>query len=534
VACLLAIAAIAPVAAATFADQRFAPVASMSDTPALDVQTISMERVDDAYVGFILSFSAPFEPPGDGYRVAVSIGDPTAKRTRWTLAMVDGAPVGTVETGDGTQWDPVGETAAQLDPQAGWARIQAQPADVAPASALWVDAELPTPLGSIVSTSSYFAYDALAPTEPATGVVGTAWGWTRDAEGVRVDGAVRIPGQPPTATVTDGVLVLAAPDAPPSLLYGQPVTSAADYVRFASADAVPGDGGYLVVNRVDGEVQLFTVKDGTATEVVGAADRVVPAPGSTVTTDESAPPGTRTVAVDLAEVQRELDLPTDPASVALAVERGTGLANGWVVTASGVAATVASLQAASQAVTDAATPATTASDAVLVADDGNDASMAVLLVIAAVLAVAVIGGVVAAIVVGRERRKRHETLLSEGWYEPDAHPDETTEWTDALAAPADGDLGTNGDTPLSEVAPTDAVAEVQEVSNELVDADQPTEPDVPEKPAEPDESDEADEAEDATIDVADARASQDRALEALEAQFADLFQRADQLDAHRD
>ena len=118
---------------------------------------------------------------------------------------------------------------------------------------MWVDAELPTPLGSIVSTSSYFAYDAVAPPEPATDVVGTAWGWTRDAEGVRVDGAVRIPGQPPTATVTDGVLVLAAPDAPPSLLYGQPVTSAADYVRFASADAVPGDGGYLVVNRVDGE-----------------------------------------------------------------------------------------------------------------------------------------------------------------------------------------------------------------------------------------------------------------------------------------
>lgn len=533
-ACLLAVTAISPAAAATFADQRFAPVASMSDTPALDVQTISMERVDDAYVGFILSFSAPFEPPGDGYRVAVSIGDPTAKRTRWTLAMVDGAPVGTVETGDGTQWDPIGETGAQLDPQAGWARIQAQPVDVAPASALWVDAELPTPLGSIVSTSSYFAYDALAPTEPATEVVGTAWGWTRDAEGVRVDGAVRIPGQPPTATVTDGVLVLAAPDAPPSLLYGQPVTSAADYVRFASADAVPGDGGYLVVNRVDGEVQLFTVKDGTATEVVGAADRVVPAPGSSeVTTDESAPPGTRTVAVDLTEVQRELDLPTDPASVALAVERGTGLANGWVVTASGVAATVASLEAASQAVTDAATPAPTASDSVLVADEGNDASMAVLLVIAAVLAVVVIGGIVAAILVGRERRKRHETLLSEGWYEPDATSDETTEWTDALAAPADGDLGTNGDSPPSDLSPTDAVPEVQvqETSDELVDADQPTEPVESVEPVEPDEPDES---EGATIDVADARASQDRALDALEAQFADLFQRADQLDSHRD
>ena len=522
-ACLLAVAAISPAAAATFADQRFAPVASMSDTPALDVQTISMERVDGAEVGFILSFSVPFEPPGDGYRVAVSIGDPTAKRTRWTLTMVDGAPVGTVETGDGTQWDPVGETGAQLDPQAGWARIQAQPADVAPASVLWVDAELPTPLGSIVSTSSYFAYDALAPPEPATDVVGTAWGWTHDAEGVRVDGAVRIPGQPPTATVTDGVLVLAAPDAPPSLLYGQPVTSAADYVRFASADAVPGDGGYLVVNRVDGEVQLFTVKDGTATEVVGAADRVVPAPGSSeVTTDESAPPGTRTVAVDLTEVQRELDLPTDPASVALAVERGTGLANGWVVTASGVAATVASLEAASQAVTESAAPAPSATDSVLVADDGNDASMAVLLVIAAVLAVVVIGGIVAAILVGRERRKRHESLLGEGWYEPDANPDETTEWTDALAAPADGDLGTNGDTPPSDLSPIDAAPDVQEASDELVDADQPTEPVEPEEP------------DDATIDVADARVAQDRALEALEAQFADLFQRADQLDSHRD
>lgn len=512
---LLVAVPLAPAGAATFADERFAPVASMSDTAALDVQKISIQRGNGDDIAFVLDFSAPFEPPGDGYRVGVSVGDPTAKRTRWTLTMVDGAPAGTVETGDGVQWDPLGQTATDLDPQTGRAVIYARPGDVAPASALWVDAELPTPLGSIAATSSYFAYDALVPAEVTPALAGSTWGWTRDAEGVRVDGAVRIPGQPPTATVADGVLVLAAPDAPPSLLYGQPVTSAADYVRFASADAAtPGDGGYLVVNRVDGQLQLFSVTDGVATEVPGADDRIVPAAGSASSTDVAAPPSTRSVAVDLAAVQRELDLPTDPASVAVAVERGAGLANGWVVTASGVAATVASLEAASRA---AAPPPST--EAVVVdSGDANGTSMTILLVIAAVLAVVVIGGIVAAIVVGRERRKRHETLLAEGWYAPQADLDETTRWTSTLAAPADADIGTD------EPAPPETSAD---------ESRQETSADATVTAQEPSDATTADEA-DPEVDARDARASQDRALEALEAQFADLFQRVDQLGPRPD
>jgi hypothetical protein len=517
---LLVLAPSTPAIAATFADERFAAIASMSDTPALDVQAITIDEGEGESIAFVLAFSAAFEPPGEGYRIAVSVGDPTAKRTRWTLTIVDGASVGTVETGDGVQWDAVGGTAAQLDPQAGRAVIEAGPTDVTPASALWVDAELPTPLGSIVSTSSYFSYEALVAAPSTTDLGGTAWGWTRDAEGVRVDGAVRIAGRPPTAAIVDGVLVLAALDAPPSLLYGQPVTSAADYVRFASADVPPDDGGYLVVNRVDGVVQLFSVSGGTATEVVGAAARIVPAPGRAAEAgDASAPPGTRTVAVDLAEVLRELDLPADPAGVALAVERGSGLANGWVVTASGVSATVASLAAASAAGSESGTETSSAPDLVLEADEGSDSSLAVLLVIAAVLAVVVIAGVVAAIVVGRERRKRHETLMAEGWYEPAADLDDTAHWTSALAAPVHGDLGTDDDLGTERDLGTngDSPPGAQEASEAAVETEAAVDTDT-----EP------------SIDVSDARASQDRALEALEAQFADLFERADQLDSKRD
>ena len=136
-------------------------------------------------------------------------------------------------------------------------------------------------------------------------------------------------------------LVISSPDAPPTLLLGQPVTSADDYVKFADANAAkPGDGGFVMVNRITGDVQLFAIKDGVPALIEGAGQRVAPA--GAPSTDA---PGTRTVSLDLVAVETELGLPDDPSNVAMSVDRGLGLANGSNISASGVAATVASLEA---------------------------------------------------------------------------------------------------------------------------------------------------------------------------------------------
>jgi hypothetical protein len=295
------------------------------------------------------------------------------------------------------------------------------------------------------------------------------------------------------------------------------VTSAADSVRFLDATAqTPGDGGYVVVNRLTGSVQLFTVQGGVPSEIAGAADTIAPsaAPGAAPSTD---PPGTRTVSIDLEAVEQQLGLSTDASNVAVAVDRDLTLGNGSVVTASGVAATVALLEAAGpQPQEEVAEP----SGDVVEVDEGSDAMSPVVVAIIGVIALLVIGAVVVAVLLARRRRARHRNLLDEGWL--------------------DRELANRA------VPPPGSSASAPPVGAAAVTADAPSEPelvvDLNEQP-EPAMADAADtnghgnghgNGSPSAASEVDARASQARALEELEAQFADLVQRVDRLGSDPD
>lgn len=493
--------------AAPFAGERFAPIVDMSDEASLDVQSLTVTPGDNGSVQFGLTFSATFAPPSDGYRVSVSLGDPTARRTRWTLVVVGGQVVGVVETGDGAVWTQTATTSASLDAAAGTASITAIPGSPPEGSALWVDAQLPTPLGSIDASSSYFSYDVLAGPQVDPAVAGSVWGAVRDAEGSPTGIAVRIPGAAPVASIVNRALVIASAGAPPGLLLGQPTTAAHDVVRFLdSTSPTPGDGGTVVVDRVTGDVQLFTVREGVPAPVDGAAARLLPADATA-----SGPPGTRTISMDLAAVERELGLPSDPSDVAMSVDRALTLTDGSVVTASGVAATIASLEAVGT--TSAGDSVQT--DVVEPVTSSSSSGVPIALVVAlAVVALVVAGVVVAAVALARRRRRRHESLVAEGWFDRD------------LAARPVRPPGTAGDARTMPEFAAAAVARPEPpVPDEVLDLDAPVEA--------------ADAGQgagdrDATEQDGRARATQDRALEELEAQFADLFERVDRLGSGPD
>src|SRR3954470_24463030 len=105
---LLAWAVIGVADAAPFAGERFAPVTSMSNDAALDVRAITANPGESGSFTFGLTFGASFASPTDGYRISVSVGDPTAKRTRWSASVIDGQVVGVVEDGNGVQWNQTG------------------------------------------------------------------------------------------------------------------------------------------------------------------------------------------------------------------------------------------------------------------------------------------------------------------------------------------------------------------------------------------------------------------------------------------
>jgi hypothetical protein len=505
-----------------FAGERFAPVASTAETAALDVRAITVVDGTPTGLTFTVTFSGPFASPSDGYRVGISVGDPTGKRTRWSAVVNGGQVAGTVETGDGVRWDADGATTATLDAEAGRATIDAQPTEVVPGSALWVEVELPTPLGSFVSSSTYFSYDALVQPQTTPMIAGTAWGSTRDSDGIRVEGAVRVPGTPPTAAIVNRALVMSSLEAPPTLLSGQPVTAATDSVRFFDATApTPGDGGYVAVDRLTGSVQLFRVQGGAPSEIEGAADTIAPsaAPGASSSTD---PPGTRTVSIDLAAVEQQLGLPADASNVALAVDRDLTLGNGSVVTASGVAATVALLEAAGPQPQVVADPA----DDVVEVAEGSDVTSTVVAAIVGVVALLVIGAVVVAVLLARRRRSRHRSLLDEGWLDRGLANQATAPPASSSVVPV---------APVVAAAPSSgrpAAGSVPEPESEVVlDLNEQAEPamaDVPDGNGHGNGHASGVEA-GAEATEADARASQVRALEELEAQFADLVQRVDRL-----
>lgn len=490
--------------AGQFVGERFAPVLSTSDTAALDFESISVEPADGSDVRFVVTFRDGFESPADGYRIAVNVGDPTGKRTRWTLSVLADEVTGTVESGDGAVWDPVGPTVAELDASAGRATIVAQPAGVLPDSAMWVDAEVPTPLGPFGAATTYYSYDSLAPGASPADPTG-AWGWIRDPDGIRVDGAVRVPGAPPAVVLANRALVVTAPDGGPSLLLDQPVTATADLLRVIDAgsgtDAV---AGYVLVNRVTGEVQLFEMVDGEPVEVPDGGVAVVPAAAGAEPVAE--PPSTRSVSVDLPALTEALGLPDDTSALAVTVDRAFTLGDGSVVTASGVAATLASLEPTG---TPGARPAPVADDVVVPVDEADEGIPLVAVLIA--IGVAVIAVAAASLIVGgRRRRRRHSSLLAEGWLD------------DELSLRAQGPAAAEGPRRDSVVAAAEPMPPAATSSEVVLDLDA----------SNADSASSAGSASDGGENGNghhDARATQEHALAELEAQFADLIERVDRL-----
>jgi hypothetical protein len=519
--------------AAPFAGERFAPVVDMSGETALDVQSLTVAPGDNGSVRFGLVFSGPFAPPNDGYRVSVSLGDPTARRTRWTLAVVGGQVVGVVESGDGTVWTQTATTTASLDSDAGTASIDAVPGSPPEGSVLWVDAQLPTPLGSIGASSTYFSYDVLTGPQVDPSVAGTVWGAVRDQAGSPSGVAVRIPGAAPVASIVNRALVIASAGAPPGLLLGQPVTSGVDAVHFlAATSATPGDGGVVLVDRVTGDVQLLTVREGVSAPVEGAAERLLPAGAAA-----SGPPGTRTVSLVLAAVERELGLPDDPSDVAMSVDRSLTLTDGSVVTASGVAATVASLEAVGT--TSGVDPAPSE---VVEPVSGSSNDGLPLALVAAVVLVALVGvGVVVAVALARRRRRRHESLVAEGWFDRDlaagpvrppgsaADVRAIPEFAAAAVARPEPPVPEDAVQPASDEVVLDLDAPIEAATSNGHDSPAAVDAGTARPVTEPDDG-----ARDHATPDDQARATQDRALEELEAQFADLFERVDRLGSSRD
>jgi hypothetical protein len=513
-----------PLGAGQFAGERFAPSVVDAEDANLDITSITADTSAPPEVSFVVGFREGFPPPGDGYRVSVNLGDPTGKRWRWTLTMSDGQAVGLAETGDGTVWDQSGPARVSLDPEAGKATLVAASVDEAVGSmagigpALWASVEVPTPLGSVGRTTTYFSYDSLAGPADSPSLPTGSWGWIRDADGIRVDGSVYVAGSPGTVAWVNRALVVSAPDPAPGLLLDQPVTASADLVRVL--DASGGDGaGYVLINRVTGEVQVFDLEAGAATEVVDASSTVVPAAGI----DTSTPPSTRNVAIDLAALGVALGLPDDPSELAVTLDRAFTLGDGSVVTTTGVAATLASLQQAGSQPTPATEPA---EEVVVPVESDSEEFPVALAALIAGFALLVLAAVIVMLLLRRRDRRRHESLVAEGWFESDLAPQpakageavpgeqgvayEVVEYHSVAVHRVESEAAAPQAGPTE--APSGSGAEA-----EVVDLDAP------------DEADEAGAGGAKPVSADAARRTQERALADLEAQFADLIERADRV-----
>jgi hypothetical protein len=502
-----------------FVGERFAPVVSMADSDALNVQAISVEAADDVGTTFVVTFARPFEPPSDGYRVALSAGDPTGKRTRATLQIEGGQAAGNVESGDGVTWDPIGPTTTLLDPAAGRASIVVPSSGLPSQSAVWVDVELPTPVGSLGSSTPYFSYDSLVRPPPSPTAEGSVWGSVRDAAGERVEGASRVPGAPPAVGVVNRALVASSPEPPPNLLLGQPVVGTADFVRLLDGRPETSAHGYVLVNRVSGDVGLYIVEDGVATEVPGATQELFPT--GVVATE---PPGTRPVSLDLGVVERLLGLPDDPSRVAVSVDRASTLADGQVVMTTGVAATVAALESAV-----AEEPGDEPATVVDVAESSSGLStttIAVLAGVGALLLVAVGVGVTLA----RRSKDKERSLIAEGWF------DRELRTTEPLRPDPADDAASARRVAQAEPPVAEAEAPVAQVEAPVADVEAPRVEEPRSSIGVGGRAGEVDEADDPlggpTAD--EARTSQRDAIALLEAELAELIDRVDRLGGDGD
>lgn len=479
--------------AAPFAGERFAPVVETAGAPAVDMDSLAVQALPDGGVRYVIRFREPFEPPSDGYRVAVNVGDPTGKRTRWTLSIAGGEATGAVENGDGTVWDPVGSSPVSLDALGGTATIDAQLGELTPDSALWAEAELPTPGGSLSSSTTYVPFDSLAPAPISSGQPTSTWGWPRDASGARTEGAVRVPGAPPAVTLEGTTLVVSASDAAPNLLFGQPVTAVADLVRVIDPAVPSGEAGYVLVNRVTGEVQVFRILDGEAVEVPDAG--VVPDASAEASAAEA--PSTRSVPLEVPALVSALGVTGDPASLGVGVDRAFTLADGSVITSTGVGSTVGSLQAAAPV----PEPEATGEQAAPPAAEPSDEDRTVAVALAVGLGLLVVAAATVTAVAVRRRRRRHDSLLAEGWFDDELAPREP------VRVPG-------GASTAEEVVDLDAAERATAGGNGAHGGN-------------------GSNGETAHGHEVDARATQEQALADLEAQFADLFARVDRLGSSR-
>ena len=310
------------------------PVEGNPDTAITDLYVTDGASPDEPDV--VVQFREPFEFAGTPYRVGVVIGDPTGTRLRtWLISNGPGnLPFGRVERFEAGTWTELGATPVRFEN--GLMVITVPIAEAtATGGAIWAeivenDAETPS------HTTPYFSRDALFGTADAGTVPSAIFGRVFGLDGVAVE-PIELPVGGTLVSIEDQIAVT-YPDAPPTEVAGQPVTSAVDIIRIAP----DYDDGAVLANfvrfdRTTGEVGLYDGFAPTPIDKSGDRSWLISSP----------PPREAGVLVlDRSAIVAALGLPAEGANIALGVSREVVLEDGRFVAADGVLATDAWLDLA--------------------------------------------------------------------------------------------------------------------------------------------------------------------------------------------
>jgi hypothetical protein len=465
--------------------------------PPLDVTALSVTPEGTA-VRVSVDFAEPFTAPAEGYRLSVSVGDPSGQRTRASLVPADGAAGAVVEVGNGLTFRDGGPTTVEVGEAV--VEVVVPVDDVGPGAALWVDGEVADESGGVITAATpAFAYDALVGRSIDGAAPGGTRGWTTTAAGQRFADPVLVGGAPPTVATRNRVVTVDAVDPAPTSLLGRPVVGADLYlgVRLTGAAGPQVDGG-LLIDRTNGVVTLLGPA-GTPVEAASpdGGDR------SWLVEDLTGPAadGPLSVSIEPEAVAALLGGPFDRSTFAVDLASVYALDDGRVVTVSGVATTLAWLDQLAAEV-----PAsTTTSAGTVAAPSGDEGSFPLLPALAALAGVLVLAGIVAA-VVARRRRRRERAAAVDGRARPAPEP----------LLDVRGGASTRPPEPPVEVEPgpeprpePDSPVEVEPEPEPRPEPDAPVEPEpVP----------------------AVASRAPDDVLAAFEAELAELSDRVDRLD----
>jgi hypothetical protein len=333
----LLVGATSPLAAQPDQPAALAPLSARFPARGTTVDTaITQLSVEQADAGsdpiVVVGFSQGFPLPGDGYRLAVQVGDPAAERVRASLLVEGGAPTGVLEQGDGTSWESLGNTRVAFDP-AGSARIEL-PADlVADRTSIWVEVEVG---GAVAASTPVFSWaDLRGETDP--GVLGVSdYGVVTDGQLVPTGDLVELVDGP-VLEYANGSILITFPGPPPADVRGNPALAVIDYLRFG---AEPANGGlppfYVTIDHTSRQIVLWDGSTGLPVPVeVDPATWLVqgfPPPDPAA----PAPAVTSEIVVSLDGLSQAIGLPVDDPAFGMGVARSISLADARIVTFDGV------------------------------------------------------------------------------------------------------------------------------------------------------------------------------------------------------